>query len=137
MTALGTPATIPRGRRSNGLTALREVGWHDAAPQVPGHRRDRGRVTNFTSGQGLVLMKEVLYTIAGKRLSLQGNPDAKEDWYRHPKTGEAVDFITFARTERRFAKPFRDEGTPPPALLAARDERLANWRRVQELAGYR
>ena len=27
-----------------------------------------GRVTNFTSGQGLVLMKEVLYTIAGKRL---------------------------------------------------------------------
>ncbi|MBT4139993.1 MAG: pyruvate ferredoxin oxidoreductase, partial [Candidatus Latescibacteria bacterium] len=27
-----------------------------------------GRVTNFTSGQGLVLMKEVLYTISGKRL---------------------------------------------------------------------
>ena len=27
-----------------------------------------GRVTNFTAGQGLVLMKEVLYVIAGKRL---------------------------------------------------------------------
>src|SRR5438552_3662370 len=27
-----------------------------------------GRVTNFTSGQGLILMKEVLYTISGKRL---------------------------------------------------------------------
>ena len=27
-----------------------------------------GRVTNFTSGQGLILMKEVLYVIAGKRL---------------------------------------------------------------------
>ena len=27
-----------------------------------------GRVTNFTAGQGLVLMKEVLYVISGKRL---------------------------------------------------------------------
>ncbi|HEY6957854.1 MAG TPA: 2-oxoacid:acceptor oxidoreductase family protein, partial [Candidatus Limnocylindria bacterium] len=27
-----------------------------------------GRVTNFTAGQGLILMKEVLYVIAGKRL---------------------------------------------------------------------
>ena len=27
-----------------------------------------GRVTNFTSGQGLILMKEVLYVISGKRL---------------------------------------------------------------------
>jgi pyruvate-ferredoxin/flavodoxin oxidoreductase len=27
-------------------------------------------VTNFTSGQGLVLMKEVLYTISGKRLPI-------------------------------------------------------------------
>src|SRR5712692_8350894 len=27
-----------------------------------------GRVANFTSGQGLILMKEVLYVIAGKRL---------------------------------------------------------------------
>src|SRR5437773_16857 len=29
---------------------------------------DGVRVTNFTSGQGLILMKEVLYTISGKRL---------------------------------------------------------------------
>ena len=29
-----------------------------------------GRVTNFTSGQGLILMKEVLYTISGKRLPI-------------------------------------------------------------------
>jgi pyruvate-ferredoxin/flavodoxin oxidoreductase len=27
-------------------------------------------VTNFTSGQGLILMKEVLYTISGKRLPI-------------------------------------------------------------------
>ncbi|MBI1830022.1 MAG: 2-oxoacid:acceptor oxidoreductase family protein, partial [Planctomycetes bacterium] len=32
-----------------------------------------GRVTNFTSGQGLVLMKEVLYTISGKRLPVLMN----------------------------------------------------------------
>ena len=32
-----------------------------------------GRVTNFTSGQGLVLMKEVLYTISGKRLPVVMN----------------------------------------------------------------
>ncbi len=72
-----------------------------------------------------------------ERLSLQGNPDPKEDWYRHPKTGEPTDFVTFARMERRFAKQFRADGTPSPALLAARDDRLANWRRLQELAGVR
>ena len=32
-----------------------------------------GLVTNFTSGQGLVLMKEVLYTISGKRLPVVFN----------------------------------------------------------------
>src|SRR5439155_21775839 len=36
-----------------------------------------GRVTNFTSGQGLVLMKEVLYTIAGKRLPAVFNIGAR------------------------------------------------------------
>src|SRR5438876_4481645 len=35
------------------------------------------RVTNFTSGQGLVLMKEVLYTIAGKRLPVVMNIGAR------------------------------------------------------------
>lgn len=72
-----------------------------------------------------------------ERLSLQGNPDPKEDWHRYPKTGEVVDFIAFARTERRFARPFAPDGTPSAALLAAQEERLANWRRLQELAGLR
>ena len=31
-----------------------------------------------------------------ERLSLVGNPNVKEDWYVHPKTGEPVDFIAFA-----------------------------------------
>src|SRR5262249_38204339 len=34
-------------------------------------------VTNFTSGQGLVLMKEVLYTISGKRLPVVFNIGAR------------------------------------------------------------
>src|SRR6266498_2797162 len=41
---------------------------HSAATVCEGFAVAGGRVTNFTSGQGLVLMKEVLYTIAGKRL---------------------------------------------------------------------
>ncbi len=72
-----------------------------------------------------------------ERLSLQGNPDPKEDGYRIPKTGEIVDFISFARTERRFARQFGPDGNPSPALLQAKEDRLANWRRLQELAGVR
>ena len=41
---------------------------HSSASTCEGFALAGGRVTNFTSGQGLVLMKEVLYTIAGKRL---------------------------------------------------------------------
>jgi pyruvate-ferredoxin/flavodoxin oxidoreductase len=41
---------------------------HSSATFCEGFALAGGRVTNFTSGQGLVLMKEVLYTIAGKRL---------------------------------------------------------------------
>jgi hypothetical protein len=70
-----------------------------------------------------------------ERLSLQGNPDPKEDWARHPKTGEVIDFVTFARTEGRFARQFDAQGRPSSALLAAQADRLANWRRLQELAG--
>ena len=72
-----------------------------------------------------------------ERLSLVGNPNVKEDWYIHPKTGEPVDFITFARTEGRFAKHFDKDGNPSPTLIAARQERLDNWRILQDLAGVR
>jgi pyruvate-ferredoxin/flavodoxin oxidoreductase len=41
---------------------------HSSASAAEGFAAAGGRVANFTSGQGLVLMKEVLYTIAGKRL---------------------------------------------------------------------
>jgi pyruvate-ferredoxin/flavodoxin oxidoreductase len=43
---------------------------HSAATTCEGFAVAGGRVTNFTSGQGLVLMKEVLYTISGKRLPI-------------------------------------------------------------------
>ncbi len=71
------------------------------------------------------------------RLSLQGNPASKEDWQRDPATGEVVDFITFARSEGRFAKQFDSNGSPSQALQVTRADRLANWRRLQELAGLR
>jgi len=69
------------------------------------------------------------------RLSLVGNPNVKEDWYTHPKTGEPVDFITFARTEGRFSKHFDKDGNPSATIIAARQERLENWRILQDLAG--
>src|SRR6476661_3698757 len=50
---------------------------HSAATFCEGFAVAGGRVTNFTSGQGLVLMKEVLYTISGKRLGLVFNIGAR------------------------------------------------------------
>jgi pyruvate-ferredoxin/flavodoxin oxidoreductase len=41
---------------------------HSSASTCEGFALAGGRVSNFTSGQGLILMKEVLYVIAGKRL---------------------------------------------------------------------
>jgi pyruvate-ferredoxin/flavodoxin oxidoreductase len=41
---------------------------HSSASAAEGAALAGGRVTNFTAGQGLVLMKEVLYVISGKRL---------------------------------------------------------------------
>ncbi len=72
-----------------------------------------------------------------ERLSLQGNPAMKQDWYVVPKTGERIDFITFARTEGRFAKHFDEEGNPSEMLLRAQADRLANWHMLQEMAGLR
>lgn len=50
---------------------------HSAATICEGFALAGGRVTNFTSGQGLVLMKEVLYTISGKRLPVVMNIGAR------------------------------------------------------------
>jgi len=71
------------------------------------------------------------------RLNLKGNPAMKEDWYTVPKTDETIDFITFARTEGRFAKNFDKDGNPDQILLDAQADRLANWHFLQEMAGLR
>ena len=70
-----------------------------------------------------------------ERLSLQGNPSMKEDWFTNPKTGEQVDFLDFARSEGRFVKHFNAEGNPSETLLRAKQDRLENWHVLQELAG--
>ena len=70
-----------------------------------------------------------------ERLDLKGNPSVKEDWYTIRKTGEVIDFTTFARSEGRFSKHFDKEGHPSPELLASKQERLENWHLLQELAG--
>mgnify|MGYP001207067722 CR=1 FL=1 len=69
------------------------------------------------------------------RLSLRGNPAVNDDWYTIRKTGETVDFINFARSEGRFAKHFDADGNPSDALMMAQDDRLENWRQLQEMAG--
>ncbi len=50
------------------LTFMELESEHSSASACEGFALAGGRVANFTSGQGLVLMKEVLYTISGKRL---------------------------------------------------------------------
>lgn len=70
-----------------------------------------------------------------QRLSLQGNPATNDDWWVNPKTGEQVDFIDFCRSEGRFAKHFDKDGNPSETLLRAKQERLENWKQLQELAG--
>jgi len=69
------------------------------------------------------------------RLSLKGNPATDKDWYTDPKTGERVDFVTFARGEGRFEKQFDRDGIPSPTLLLANEDRRRNWRMLQEMAG--
>jgi pyruvate-ferredoxin/flavodoxin oxidoreductase len=50
------------------LTFLEPESEHSSASAAEGFALAGGRVTNFTAGQGLVLMKEVLHVISGKRL---------------------------------------------------------------------
>ncbi|MGE3775829.1 MAG: thiamine pyrophosphate-dependent enzyme, partial [Pirellulaceae bacterium] len=70
-----------------------------------------------------------------ERLSLQGNPAVNDDWWTNPKTGQSVDFIDFCRSEGRFVKHFDKDGNPSETLLRAKQDRLENWKLLQELAG--
>jgi pyruvate-ferredoxin/flavodoxin oxidoreductase len=64
-------AAVADGRTNLWGTPLRFIepeSEHSSASAAEGSAISGARVTNFTAGQGLVLMKEVLYVIAGKRL---------------------------------------------------------------------
>jgi pyruvate/2-oxoacid:ferredoxin oxidoreductase beta subunit/NAD-dependent dihydropyrimidine dehydrogenase PreA subunit len=69
-----------------------------------------------------------------ERISLNGNPHMRDDWSTR-SDGTVVDFLTFARSEGRFAAHFAADGSSSPEMLATREDRLANWRALQELAG--
>lgn len=71
-----------------------------------------------------------------ERLDLSANPSFDKDWHTD-STEKPIDFITFAKTEGRFAKQFDKDGNPSKEILASQEERLANWRQLQELAGIR
>ncbi len=62
---------VAEGRANLWGTPLRFVepeSEHSSASAAEGFAIAGGRVTNFTAGQGLILMKEVLFVISGKRL---------------------------------------------------------------------
>ena len=64
-------AVVANGQKNlwgDTLVFIEPESEHSSASAAEGFAVAGGRVTNFTSGQGLVLMKEVLYTISGKRL---------------------------------------------------------------------
>jgi pyruvate-ferredoxin/flavodoxin oxidoreductase len=67
----GYQAEVANGKRNlwgDELAFIEPESEHSAASTCEGFAVAGGRVTNFTSGQGLILMKEVLYAISGKRL---------------------------------------------------------------------
>jgi len=105
---------------------------HGVADNMAGHQ---ARLAVDTRAFPLLIYDPRKGETIKKRLSLQGNPAMKEDWWTDPKSKRVVDFIDFARSEGRFAKHFDKEGTPSELLLAARQDRLENWRLLQELAG--
>ena len=76
----GFNAAVQNGRTNiwgDPLVFMEPESEHSSASFCEGFAVGGGRVTNFTSGQGLVLMKEVLYTIAGKRLPVVFNIGAR------------------------------------------------------------
>jgi pyruvate-ferredoxin/flavodoxin oxidoreductase len=76
----GFNAAVTNGKRNlwgDPLLFFEPESEHSAASVCEGFAVAGGRVTNFTSGQGLVLMKEVLYTISGKRLPVVMNIGAR------------------------------------------------------------
>ncbi|MBI3098734.1 MAG: 2-oxoacid:acceptor oxidoreductase family protein [Planctomycetes bacterium] len=69
----GFQAEVANGHKNlwgQPLSFLEPESEHSAQSACEGVALAGTRVTNFTSGQGLILMKEVLYVISGKRLPM-------------------------------------------------------------------
>src|SRR4029078_2192881 len=67
----GYSAAVANGQKNLGgekLLFIEPESEHSSASTCHAFSLAGGRVLNFASGQGVVLMKEVLYTISGKRL---------------------------------------------------------------------
>lgn len=67
----GYQLAVANGRKNlwgEPLAFIEPESEHSSASACEGFALAGGRVANFTSGQGLILMKEVLYVISGKRL---------------------------------------------------------------------
>lgn len=69
-----------------------------------------------------------------ERLDLKGNPSLSEDWHKDPKSGEAQDFVWFAKQEQRFAQHFKGVEISE-SLKRSQEDRLKNWNLLRELAG--
>jgi len=68
---IGYGNAVSNGKKNlwgTSLVFIEPESEHSSASAAEGYALAGGRVTNFTSGQGLILMKEVLYVISGKRL---------------------------------------------------------------------
>jgi pyruvate-ferredoxin/flavodoxin oxidoreductase len=77
---VGYAETVADGQRNlwnEPLVFIEPESEHSSASAAEGFALAGGRVTNFTSGQGLVLMKEVLHVISGKRLPVVFNIGAR------------------------------------------------------------
>ncbi len=78
--AIGVQMEIANGKKNlwdENIQFIELESEHSSASTCEGFALAGGRVSNFTSGQGLILMKEVLYTISGKRLPMVFNIAAR------------------------------------------------------------
>ncbi|MFI5460090.1 MAG: thiamine pyrophosphate-dependent enzyme [Isosphaerales bacterium] len=107
---------------------------HGVADNMAG---DQARLAVDTRAFPLLMYDPRKGNTIRERLSLQGNPSMKDDWFTNPKTKETVNFIDFARSEGRFSKQFDRDGNPSETILRANEDRLDNWHVLQELAGLR
>jgi pyruvate ferredoxin oxidoreductase beta subunit len=74
-----------------------------------------------------------------QRISLEGNPAPNRDWVIEKDADgndQEYNFLSWARTEGRFRKHFDKDGNPnSQTILNAMQDRLENWRLIQQLAG--